>query len=71
MTRLPKKGITTPLSEGLEHYMEFIFFDSPSESFCQYDDMDVDGKLFFCMKPTLEECRKARDKWIKNKRSNK
>ena len=47
MTRLPKKGITTPLSEGLEHYMDFIFFDSPSESFCQYDYMDVDGKLFF------------------------
>ena len=34
---------------------------------CQYDYRTEDGKLFSCVKPTLEQCRIARDAWLKKK----
>ncbi|MCE9251170.1 DUF3873 domain-containing protein, partial [Bacteroides fragilis] len=30
----------------------------------QYDYRHTDGELFACVKPTLDECRTARDKWL-------
>ena len=27
----------------------------------------TDGELFSCVKPTLDECRRLRDEWIKTK----
>lgn len=30
----------------------------------QYDYRDFSGKLFSCVKSSIEECRIARDKWI-------
>ncbi|WP_443608078.1 DUF3873 family protein [Alistipes putredinis] len=30
----------------------------------QYDYRHTDGELFSCVKPTLDECRAARDKWL-------
>ena len=30
----------------------------------QYDYRHTDGELFSCVKPTLEECRATRDKWL-------
>ena len=34
----------------------------------QYDYRDtLSGELFSCVKPTLEECRRLRDEWIKEK----
>ena len=34
----------------------------------QYDSRDsASGELFSCVKPTLDECRRLRDEWIKAK----
>jgi len=30
---------------------------------CQYDYRAADGRLFSCVRPTLEACRAARDEW--------
>jgi hypothetical protein len=30
----------------------------------QYDYRDSDGNLFSTVKPTLEQCREARDNWL-------
>ncbi|MCB6981429.1 DUF3873 family protein, partial [Bacteroides uniformis] len=34
----------------------------------QYDYRHTDGELFSCVKPTLDECRATRDKWLTAKR---
>ncbi|MCX4355885.1 MAG: DUF3873 family protein [Oscillospiraceae bacterium] len=33
----------------------------------QYDYRDAVGELFSTVKPTLDECRAARDEWLKSK----
>ena len=33
----------------------------------QYDYRHTDGELFACVKPSLDECRAARDKWLNAK----
>lgn len=33
----------------------------------QYDYRDAVGELFSTVKPTLDECRAARDEWLKGK----
>jgi len=38
-----------------------------SETLVQYDYRHTDGELFSCVKPTLEACREARDRWLKNR----
>lgn len=35
--------------------------------FVQYDYRHTDGELFSCTKPSLNECKAARDKWLANK----
>ncbi|MDR1409331.1 MAG: DUF3873 domain-containing protein [Oscillospiraceae bacterium] len=43
-----------------------------TKQYCQYDFRTSDakygireiGELFSCVKPTLDECRKARDAWL-------
>ena len=35
-----------------------------NKRYVQYDYRHVDGELFSCVKPTLEECQAARDKWL-------
>ena len=30
----------------------------------KYEKFQTDGELFSCVKPTLEECRATRDKWL-------
>jgi len=37
----------------------------------QYDYRDYDGELFSCIKPTLDECRAERDRWLDTKNVNK
>ena len=36
-------------------------------TFVQYDYRHTDEELFSCVKPTLDECRRLRDEWIKAK----
>ena len=31
---------------------------------CQYDYRHTNGELFSCVKPTLQLCREARNKWL-------
>ena len=33
----------------------------------QYANRHTDGELFACVKPTLDECRTARNKWLNAK----
>lgn len=33
----------------------------------QYDYRHVNGDLFSCVRPTLEACHGARDKWLANR----
>ena len=49
---------------GEEQYEEF---ERRRKIYVQYDYRDVDGKLFSTIKPTLDECRAARDECLKNK----
>jgi hypothetical protein len=37
----------------------------------QYDYRHTDGDLFSTVKPSLEECREQRDKWLQGKRFNR
>lgn len=45
--------------------------DSRGRNLCQYDYRDFDGKLFSCVKATLQMCVEARDKWVLEKEGNK
>lgn len=55
----PKK-----LGRGLEQYEEYTSRVT-KKPLVQYDYRHIDGKLFSCVRPTLEQCRAARDEWIK------
>ncbi len=68
MTRLTENGVSTTRNTGEEKYERFSFRDCPY-IFYQYDYRHTDGELFSCVKPTLKECREAREEWIKNKQS--
>lgn len=69
MTRLTEKGISTTRNTGEEKYERFSFRDRPRKFFYQYDYRHADGELFSCVRPSLKECREAREEWIKNKQS--
>lgn len=54
---------TCPIGE--ERYEQYSFrMGQKRVAHVQYDYRHTDGELFSCVKPTLELCRKARDKWI-------
>ena len=54
-------------ANGLENYE---FFTSRlfhcSKTLIQYDYRHTNGKLFSCVKQTIEECRIERDEWLNN-----
>lgn len=53
---------------GEEQYEQFVSRDKRRRRrYVQYDYRDVDGKLFSTIKPTLDECRQARDEWLGDK----
>ena len=54
------------IGPGEEQY-EFYVSKITKKYYCQYDYRDANGNLFSCVRPTLEECRKARNIWL-NKR---
>lgn len=49
---------------GEERYESFTMM---RRQMCQYDYRTEEGELFSCVKPTLEQCRIARDAWLKKK----
>lgn len=61
-------GVSTCQTAGTEKYESFqIGFGRKRRAFVQYDYRHTDRELFSCVKPTLEECRRLRDEWIKAK----
>ncbi len=48
-----------PGEEQYEYYKDRI----NKRIYCQYDYRDHDGKLYSCVRPTLEACRAERDQW--------
>jgi len=59
---------TSNLAPGQEQYEEY-FSPTIKKKLVQYDYRDTDGKVFSCVRPTLEECRKAKDTWLEQKRA--
>ncbi len=50
---------------GTEKYEKFqTGIGRRKRTLVQYDYRHTDGELFSCVKPTLEECRATRDKWL-------
>ena len=52
------------LNNGKEQYEQF---KRRRKTYVQYDYRDTDGELFSTVKPTLADCRAARDEWLKSK----
>ncbi|MEZ3438656.1 MAG: DUF3873 domain-containing protein [Oscillospiraceae bacterium] len=52
------------LNNGEEQYERF---KRRGKNYVQYDYRDTDGKLFSTVKPTLDECRTARNEWLKSR----
>lgn len=63
---MTKNGISTTTAPGSEQYEEFTIPRRGKKSLVryQYDYRHTDGELFSIIKPTLDECRTARDKWL-------
>jgi len=54
--------------QGKENYITFRPVHRPKQIFYQYDYRYAgDVELFSCVAPTLEECRKRRDEWLRKK----
>lgn len=61
MTCMTQNGISTTAA-GEEQFEECVI----GKSKCvQYDYRTPEGKLFSCVKKTLDACRSARDEWLK------
>lgn len=65
-TRMTVNGISTT-QVGQEQYETFCINRRTRKKAVQYDYRDLDGELFSCVRPTLVECRKERDVWLKRK----
>jgi hypothetical protein len=57
---------TQSLAPGCEQYEEF-YSNALHRDLVQYDYRHTDGVLFSCVKRSLEDCRAARDRWLKNR----
>ena len=68
-TRMTINGISTCTKAGTEKYERFqAGIGRRKRTLVQYDYRHTDGELFSCVKPTLDECRMERDKWLTAKR---
>ncbi|WP_229108711.1 DUF3873 domain-containing protein [Phocaeicola vulgatus] len=65
-TRMTINGVSTCQTAGTEKYESFqLGYGRKRRTLVQYDYRHhTDGELFSCVKPTLEECRNERDKWL-------
>lgn len=68
-TEMTVNGISTCNMAGTEKYESFrIGYGRKRRTLIQYDYRDFDGTLFTCVKPTLDECRAERNKWLTTKK---
>lgn len=65
-TRMTINGVSTCQTAGTEKYQTTI--RRKRTTLFQYDYRHMDGELFSCVRPTLEECRHLRNEWIKGKK---
>lgn len=56
-------GTISTCRVGQEKYENFTS-NVNRKRYVSYEFRADDGELFTCVKPTLEACRTARDKWI-------
>ena len=65
-TRMTINGVSTCTEAGTEKYERFQSgIGRRRRTLVQYDYRHpTDRELFSCVKPTLDECRAARDKWL-------
>ena len=64
-TRMTINGVSTCAEAGTEKYERFqLGIGRRKRTLVQYDYRHTDGELYSCVKPTLDECRAARDKWV-------
>ena len=65
-TRMTINGVSTCAEAGTEKYERFQSgIGRRRRTLVQYDYRHpIDRELFSCVKPTLDECRAARDKWL-------
>lgn len=62
--KMTENGVST-CPAGQERYEEFLAGRvGRKKKMVQYDYRTEDGRMFSTVKPTLEECRKARDLWL-------
>ncbi len=64
MTALTENGITTLTTTGEQHQTFIRTENGKKKKYVQYDYRHTNGKLFSCIKKTLQACRVARDEWI-------
>lgn len=68
MTQMTVDGVTTTKALGQEQYEPFTRkVGRKSKKYVHYDYRHIDGELFSCVKPTLDDCRAARDAWLEKK----
>jgi hypothetical protein len=58
------KGCTT-IEKGTEQY-ESYYSPIVKKNLIQYQYRAENGKLFSCVRPTLEKCQQLKDIWIAN-----
>ena len=67
-TRMTINGVSPCTEAGTEKYERFQSgIGRRKRTLVQYDYRHTDGELFTCVKPTLDECRTARNKWLNAK----
>ena len=65
-------GVSSTTSHGTEQYETFYSAHRGKHvSRVMYDYRDNDGELFSCVAPTLAECRRKRDEWLKAKKEGR
>ena len=64
MQSLNENGVSITRTPGEEKFVKCRLSAFKRQTFYQYDYRHTDGELFSCVKPTLDECRAARDKWL-------
>lgn len=66
-TRMTINGVSTCQTAGTEQYEKFqsgVGRKKRTLVQCDYREL-TSGELFSCVAPTLDECRKRRDNWLK------
>ena len=67
MQSLNKNGVSITQTPGEEKFVKCCLGAFRGQIYFQYDYRHTDGELFACVKPTLDECRTARNKWLNAK----